>query len=202
MTTSSFESHIADSLSIEVSGASLIRMDSLLAARLTRARAARFRGWRIAAAAALMILVVPLAAVATAGIRHTEDPFGVVDAKGFQAEVDAAKEAVALPAGASWPPYLVADPDAGYSRNGGRSWVEGVAFCRWMDAWLNATESADIAAATTARDTLLTVPTWVLYTGPFGDQSYRDVLDASLAGVSANNPQAAREASRPACSGA
>lgn len=200
MNVSSFERRLADAMSIEITDASLDKLDRLLAGKLSRRRMPRLDRWRIAVVVAILAISTSVAAVATAGIKHTEDPFGDVDAAGFQAEIDAAKQVVPLPAGVVWPSYLKAqDENAGYSRNGGRFWVEEVAFCLWIDSWATAVDTADTASAEVARDTLLSVPTWTLYSSPFADQSYRDVLDRSLAGVQGGDVRAARDASQPAC---
>jgi hypothetical protein len=200
MSASSFDQRLAEALSLDVDTETLDRLDRMVEARLTRRSISRRRGWRIALVVATIALSIPIIGTATAGIRDTEGPFGYVDATGFQAEIDAAKEVVPLPAGAAWPAFLKAqDPIGGYSRNGGRFWVEQVAFCLWMDSWTTAVDTSDRASAKVARDTLLSVPTWTLYTSPFADQSYRDVLDLSLAGVLAGDTTAARGASRPAC---
>jgi hypothetical protein len=199
MTAIEFERRLTDALSVDISDQAMARLDDMLAARLTHRRPA-LRGWRVAAVVALLAIAIPLAAVATAGIRHTEDPFGVTDAAGYQAEIDAAKQVVPLPAGAQWPPYVdVQNHDAGYSRGGGRFQVESVAFCLWVGSWLGAVDAGDKPSTEVARTTLLAVPTWELYTSPFADQSYRDVLDNILAGVAANDPIVTRGASRPAC---
>jgi hypothetical protein len=58
----------------------------------------------------------------------------------------------------------------------------------WLGSWLDATNHGDLPGANAARGTLLTVPTWVLYTSPFADQSYRDVLDKIIARVQADDP--------------
>jgi hypothetical protein len=202
MSASEFEHRLEGALTIEIADQALLRLDTMLAARLTRRRLPNLRRWRIAAVVAVLVIAVPLVAVATAGIRHTEDPFGIIDAAGFQAEIDAAKQGVPLPAGAHWPSYVdVQEHNGGYSRGGGRFQVEGVAFCLWLGSWLDATSAGDEGVAKTARDTLLTVPTWVLYTSPFADQSYRDVLDKIIAGVRADDPSADgfRRASAGAC---
>jgi hypothetical protein len=197
--TPSFENRLADALSFDISDSALRRLDTDLAAQLAGSRRQRRLG-RLVAAVAVLAIAAPLAAVATAGIRYTENPFGVTDATAFQAEIDAAKQTVALPPGAEWPAFLtVTDKNAGYSRDGGRFWVESIAFCLWMDAWIADERAGQSAAAETERDTLLTVPTWSFYSSPFADQSYRDVLDKALAGVKANDTAAARDASQPAC---
>ena len=51
--------------------------------------------------AAVLTMVIPLAALG--GVFSTEDPFGLADPAEFQAELDAALAAVALPAGRTWP---------------------------------------------------------------------------------------------------
>ncbi|MGZ8741135.1 MAG: hypothetical protein ACXWZ8_11115 [Gaiellaceae bacterium] len=202
MSASDFEHRLGSALTVEIEDRALQRLDRMLAARLTRRRRPNVRGWRIAAAVGVLAIAAPLAAIATAGSRYTETPFGLSDAAGFQAEIDAAKQAVPLPAGVQWPSYVdVQDHEGGYSRGGGRFQVEGVAFCLWLGSWLDATRAADVAAANAARRTLLAVPTWVLYTSPFADQSYRDVLDKITAGVQANDPSGAefQGASAAAC---
>ena len=199
MTAISFESRLAHAFGFEVSEGALARLDRKVADRIGLRRSAR-RQWKLALLATTVLVAVPLAAVATAGIRTTEDPFGDVDAAGFRAEIEAAKQVVPLPPGAEWPAFLkVTNDNASYSRNGGRFWVESVAFCVWMDAWVRATYSGNVAEAASDRDTILGMPTWQFYSSPFADQSYRDVLDRTFAGVEARDPAAARAASKPAC---
>jgi hypothetical protein len=198
MTATSFEARLADAFRFEVSQHALERLDGMVAAGIARRRPAR--RWKLVLLATAALVAVPLAAVATAGIRTTEDPFGDVDAAAFRAEIDAAKQVVPLPQGAEWPAFLkVPDENASYSRNGGRFWVESVAFCVWIDAWVTATNSGNAEVAATDRDTILAMPTWQFYSSPFADQSYRDVLDRAFAGVEARDPAAARTASNPAC---
>src|SRR5688572_12602534 len=56
--------------------------------------------------------------------------------------------------GRAWPSFLAVDPTAGgYSRGGGRSWVESVAMCLWFDEFLDArrADAVDREAAAARR---------------------------------------------------
>lgn len=201
MTTSSFDRRLADALNVRVSDETVQRLDEVVS-DLVNLRPVRLRAWRIAGALAVLVIAVPLVAVTSAGIRHTEDPFGLNSAAAFQAEIDAAKEVVPLPAGATWPSYVdVQDPDGSYSRLGGRTQVEGVAFCLWVGSWVRAKNAGDTLTADAARTTLLKVPTWEMYTGAFATPEFRDVIDRIVAGVRANDPSTDgfRVASLAAC---
>jgi hypothetical protein len=131
-----------------------------------------------------LLVAAPAVFAVSAALRSTESPNGLASAAAFQAEIDAAKKVVPLPAGATWPPSLVASDRSGsYSAGGGRTWVEFVAFCAWDRSWLAAAASDRGAQAQVARDTILAVPTWELYLGEFATQSLRDVVDTVIAGV-------------------
>ncbi len=131
-----------------------------------------------------LLIAAPVVFAVSAALRSTESPNGLASATAFQAEIDAAKKVVPLPAGATWPPSLtVSDQSASYSASGGRSWVEFVAFCAWDRSWLAATASGASEQAQTARDVILTMPTWELYRGEFATDSSRAAIDAVIMGV-------------------
>jgi len=122
-------------------------------------------------------------------LQTTESPNGLASAAAFQAEIDAAKAVVPLPAGATWPASLAAtDTGGSYSAGGGRSWVEFVAFCAWDRSWLAATASNAITDTQQAEDVIVAAPTWEFYRGEFATQSVRDVIDGVIAGVKVGDP--------------
>ncbi len=140
---------------------------------------------RRVALVAVVLLILPLGAAA-AGILGggTESPHGLVDARGFQAEITAAEAVVPIPSGMSWPASINAK-DGNYSAGGGRVQVENTAFCLWSQAWLEATATGEAAAAQQALGVLEAYPTWTSYTGEFATQSYRDVIDVVIDGARA-----------------
>lgn len=137
---------------------------------------------------AAALLLLPLG-VAAAGLFRggTESPNGLVDAQGFQAEITSAEAVVPIPPGMTWPASINARDGESYSADGGRVQVEYTAFCLWSQAWLNATAGGDTGASRQALSVLTDYPTWTGYTGQFATQSYRDVVDAVIAGAVAGN---------------
>lgn len=135
----------------------------------------------------LLVAVLVLVPVVGAGaaILSTETPLGIASAAEFAAELEAAKEEVPLPVGRTWPagPSLAVNPDAGYSRGGGRSTVEAVAFCIWLDEWLDAREAGDADREHAAATTVAAVPTWPSWTSPFWTESYTDHLQGLITAV-------------------
>ena len=133
---------------------------------------------------AALLIAGPTVFAVSAALRSTESPNGLASAAAFQAEIDAAKKVVPLPAGATWPPYLtVSDKSGSYSAGGARTWVEYVAFCSWDSSWLAATASGAAELAETARSTILTTPTWEFYGGQFATDSSRAGIERVIAGV-------------------
>lgn len=141
---------------------------------------------RRVALVAAVLLILPLGAAA-AGILGggTESPNGLVDARGFQAEITDAESVVPIPSGMSWPASIDAKEGNYYSAGGGRVQVENTAFCLWSQAWLEATATGDAAAAQQALGVLEAYPTWTSYTGEFATQSYRDAIDVVIGGARA-----------------
>jgi hypothetical protein len=143
-------------------------------------------------------LAIALATIACAcGPGASQD---ITTGEGYQHEIDLAKAATALPPEATWPPYVdVTDRDAGYDRGGGRSQVEGVAFCLWLQYWVHSARSGDEAAKAAAAAVIVAAPSQEFITGKFADQSYRDVIVQVIADVRADNPAAVLKSGRPPC---
>lgn len=177
-------------LSAPMSPAEAAALDARLHARLRPTAIRRhLPNRRIALVVATLLLLAPLVYGVSAALRSTESPFGLASAAAFQAEIDAAKQVVPLPPGATWPPYLRAqDPGGSYSAGGARTWVEFVVFCSWSRSWLDDRASGATSLEASARDVLLTTPTWEFYRGVFATQSSRDGIDLVLAGVRAGDP--------------
>ncbi|MEX0631164.1 MAG: hypothetical protein WEE67_09430 [Chloroflexota bacterium] len=164
---------------------------AVIGARVERAlRAAPIRPqWRVTGRSLLLVaalfVVLPAILGVGAAILSTEDPFGLASGAGFEAELDAAIAITAIPAGATWPDYLVTDRSASYSRGGGRAWVEYVAMCMWEVEWLNARASGDAAREAAARATILDFPNWwstdSVWFRPEGAR--REYLEPIVAGV-------------------
>ena len=158
------------------------RLRDRLEPRSVRRLHIRPRG--IALVLAVLLVAAPAVFVVSAALRSTESPNGLASAAAYEAEINAAKKVVPLPAGATWPLSLTASDQSGsYSAGGGRTWVEFVAFCAWDRSWLAATASDSGAQADAARYTIIAVPKWEFYRGEFASQSLRDVVDTVIAGV-------------------
>jgi hypothetical protein len=120
----------------------------------------RHRAIRTVLLLAALFVIVPSILGVGAAIMSTEDPFGLTDAAGFQAELDSAMAITPIPAGATWPDFLTADSNAAYSAGGGRAWVELVSMCLWEVEWLHARAAADTAREALARTTIIGFPDW------------------------------------------
>lgn len=138
---------------------------------------------------AVVVVALPLAALG--GMFSTEDPFGLATPIEFQAELDAAMNDVPLPEGRAWPdvPALRADQPGvgGYSREGGRGTVEGIAVCIWLDEWLDARVSADVAREKVAAIQIDGIRTWPSWDSVFWDQSVRDYYGPIIDAVADGN---------------
>jgi hypothetical protein len=153
-------------------------------------------GWRrmttrTALLVALLVLVVlpTLFGVSAALLRAgSETPFGLAGSAEFQREIEAAKAVTPIPPGYTWPASLRAKDNVAYSRGGGYMQVEYVAFCMWQVDWLDARQANDIRRQASDREVIQRYPTWQSYTGPFADQSYRDLMDQVIAAVGRNDP--------------
>jgi hypothetical protein len=150
--------------------------------------------------AAALVIAIPLVAAAAA-ILSTEDPFGLADATEFQAELDAAKAVVPLPAGRSWPAHLtVTDQSAGYSRGGARSWVENNALCIWFDEWLDARAAGDASRTGLAAAEIGRIPTWPSWNSVFWTQSVRDWYGPIIQQVANGDPSGVEREMQSSCS--
>jgi hypothetical protein len=194
MTTEPMEQRLTTALSMPMSTAQRAALDLRLTRVLGGASAegtARRRSplKRSLLLVAILLIVLPSMFVVGAALMSTEDPFGLVDSAAFQVEIDAAKAAVAIPAGATWPTYLHADGSAAYSAGGGRSWVELSAMCLWEADWLAARAAGDAARLEVARSTILGFPEWQSYrVGIFWTESVRDHIDVLVAAVGRDDP--------------
>jgi hypothetical protein len=182
MTSPDIESALRATLSLPMTSQQRAALDARFRDRLERSAHRRFRVRRRGLALALVAAFV-LAPTVYAGIRLTESPNGLSPATDFQAEIDAAKAVVPLPPGATWPPYLVADKSASYSRGGGRTWVELVSFCSWNRAWLASTASGASASARADRDQIEAATSWEFYRGEFATDSFRGYIDHVITAV-------------------
>ena len=122
--------------------------------------------------AGLLAIAVP--SVIVGGMLLTESPNGLAGATEFAGEIEAAKLAVPLPPGRTWPEFLRPDPNASYSRGGGLPTIESVATCIWFDEWLDARAAGDEPREAAAAATIADIPTWRSWNSHFFDQSYRD----------------------------
>jgi len=144
---------------------------------------------------ALAIALVAIAGACGPGVSQD-----ITTAEGYQREIDLAKADVALPPEATWPPSVdVTDRDAGYDRGSGRSQVEGVAFCLWLQYWVDSARSGDEAARAAATAVIVAAPSKEFFSGKFADQSYRDVIVQVIADVRADKPAAVMKSGRPSC---
>jgi hypothetical protein len=133
-----------------------------------------------------VLTVVPLGAAASGFLGGgTESPHGMVDAAGYREEIEAAQAVVPIPPGSAWPPVTV--PPGIYSRDGGRSEVEFVAFCLWSDAWLEAHREGDGAAESQSLRMLKAYRAWVGL-DDFADASFRDGIDSVVGAAIAGQP--------------
>lgn len=176
------ETRLATGLGASMTDAQQATLDARLAARLAgRNGRAGSSARRRSLVAVSVIAVLAISAVVgvSAAIRLTESPFGLASAEEFAREVEAAKQVVPIPSGATWPGYLAVDDRSGtYAREGGQTWVEFVAVCLWSESWLAAERGGDAATRTTATDALRDVPTWAIYRrADPSDTNLRETLD-------------------------
>lgn len=200
----SFEDRLGEVLSAPMSPQQRTELDrrveSALAATPFPVRRRRAPVRRSVLLAAALVLLLPTIFVVGAAL-NTEDPFGLTDAPGFQAELDAAMAQVPLPAGRAWPDYLRADPSAAYSRGGGQSWVELNAVCIWFDEWLGARAASDADRERIAAATIADIPTWPSWSSPFWTESVRDHLVPLIAAIDHGDATPIRREMQLNCSG-
>lgn len=190
MTSPDLDGALRAALSAPMTSQQRASLEDRLRARLDRRqrRAVQMGPRTIAFAFAALLIAAPAVLAVSYALRSTESPNGLASAAAFQAEIDAAKKVVPLPAGATWPSYLTASDESGsYSAGGGRTWVEFVAFCAWDRSWLAASGSDASAQAQTARNVILGVPDWEFYRGEFATDSFRAGIDAVIAAVRAGD---------------
>jgi hypothetical protein len=166
-------------------------------------RPRRHRAVRTVLLLAALFVIVPSILGVGAAIMSTEDPFGLTDADGFQAELDSAMAITPIPAGATWPDFLSADPNVAYSAGGGRAWVELVSMCLWEVEWLHARAAADAAREALARTTIIGFPDWYSTDSVFfqPDGSRAAYLAPIVAGVRIGDPTALARDVELNCSG-
>ncbi|HEX7949314.1 MAG TPA: hypothetical protein VF494_03115, partial [Candidatus Limnocylindrales bacterium] len=161
MTSPDLDGALRAALSTPMTARQRASLDRRLNERLDRRarRAVHIQPRRLVLLLAALLIAAPAVFAVSAALRSTESPNGLASAAAFQAEIDAAKQVVPLPAGATWPPYLTAaDKRGSYSAGGGRTWVEFVAFCAWDRSWLAATASGASEQSQAMRDVILTTP--------------------------------------------
>ena len=178
------EDRIIEALRAPVAADTRIALDSRVQAAIaaTPSRGKR-RTWITRSLVFAGLLAIAIPGVIVGGILLTESPNGLADATEYGAELDAAKLEVPLPDGRSWPDFLRPDPNASYSRGGGRPTVEAVATCIWFDEWTDARASDDVVREATAAATIAGIPSWEAWDSHFFDQSYRDHLEPIIAAV-------------------
>lgn len=190
MTSPDLDGALRAALSAPMTTLQRAALEDRLRARLQRSspRRVRARPRTVALLLGALLIAAPAVFAVSAALRSTESPNGLASAAAFQAEIDAAKRDVPLPAGATWPPYLTASDNGGsYSAGGGRTWVEFVAFCAWDRSWLATTASGATGQARTAREVILDMPNWEFYRGEFATDSSRAAIDAVIVGVRAGD---------------
>ena len=189
MTSPDLETTLRSVLGTPMTTRQSAALDARLGGRLARRTPHRFHVRRrsVVLGVAVLLLAVPALFPVSGLMRTTEAPLGLEPSSAFQAEIDAAEKVVPLPAGATWPPYLVAQHGANYSAGGGRSWVEMVAFCSWSRSWLAGEASGDTAQAQAARAVILAAPTWEFYRALFATQSSRDGIGRIVSAVRAGD---------------
>jgi hypothetical protein len=195
MTHDEFVQRLETALVESMTPAQRTAVDTRVSAAIARV-SQRPTGWRrmttrTALLVALLVLVVlpTLFGVSAALFRAgSETPFGLAGSAEFDREIDAAKAVTPIPPGYAWPASLRAKDNVAYSRGGGYMQVEYIAFCMWQVDWLDARQAHDATRQAADRDVILGYPTWRSYTGPFADQSYRDLMDQVIAAVGRDDP--------------
>ena len=195
MTHDEFAQRLETALVEPMTPAQRTAVDTRVSAAVARA-ARRPTGWRrmttrTALLVALLVLVVlpTLFGVSAALLRAgSETPFGLAGSAEFNREIEAVKAVTPIPPGYTWPATLHAKYGVVYSRGGGYMQVEYIAFCMWQVDWLNARQANDVTRQAADRDVIQGYPTWQSYTGPFADQSYRDLMDKVIAAVRRDDP--------------
>lgn len=187
--TESIEERLASVLRRPMTASQVAHLDLRVSDARERPRPTpwrRLQFGRKAVLALAMLVIVPLGAAASGFLGGgTESPHGLVDAAGRRAEIEAAQAVVPIPPGSAWPPVTV--PPGSYSREGGRSEVEFVAFCLWSDAWLDAHREGDDTGETQSLRKLKAYRTWIR-SDEFADESFRDVIDAVVDAAIAGQP--------------
>lgn len=163
------------------------------------------RSRRLILLVALLAVAMPFAAAGVDDLSALLDR--LVPGPEFQTELDAAMAEVPLPDGRAWPdvpsldaanfrgPYESDPPPDGdyYQAGGGHSTVEYIAACIWFDEWLVAHDSGDAERQAAAAQTISAIPTWDLWTSPFSDKSYTDLLQRVIDGVESGDAEPLRQ---------
>jgi hypothetical protein len=189
-----FEGRITETLRAPVAPDLRAALDRRVRAAIDAAPAPPRRGFNVTRALVLVgLLALALPGVIVGGVRLTEGFLGLIDARAFAEEIEAAKDMVPLPAGRAWPEYFRAgDPNAMFDRGGALPWAESIATCLWLDEWLDARAAADIAREGIAAQAIAGIPSWQSWNTPFFDQSYRDYYRSIFGAVARGDERPVR----------
>lgn len=199
----SFEDHLGAALTVPMTSAQRAALDARLASSLAAPRRRGLFGRRVVRRSLLLVtaVLIALPLMAAAGLFSTEDPYGLANASEFQAELNAAKAVVPLPADRTWPSFLkVTDQSGAYSRGGARGWVESVAMCIWFDDWLSARNAGNAVREQAARAEIASIPSWPSWNSVSWTQSVRDHYAPIIRQVTTGDPTGVQAEMQTNCS--
>jgi hypothetical protein len=187
------------------------RMAGVLRGTMVRRGLRRLNRPKLLLLVALLALTLPFAA------SGVDELFHAVTGPDFQREIDAELANVPLPAGRDWPdvgalqpatyrgPYEGEPPgEFDYWESGpgaARSVAEFVAVCVWFDEWLIAHDAGDTERQSAVSQGIAEIPTWPSWSSEWWDTSVTDLLQTSIDGIAAGDPEAVRSFSTLNCSG-
>lgn len=218
-TDSAFEQLVASALAAPMRSEQRSTLDERLAAALQGipARRARsgFRRPKLLLLFALLALTVPFAAAGVDDLAQFVAQY--VTGPEFDDEINAELGNVPLPDGREWPdigalrpseirgPYEGEPPgESDYWQTGpgaARSVVEFVAVCVWFDEWLVAHDAGNAERQAAVAQGVAEIPAWPSWTSGWWDKSVTDLLQKSIDGISAGNPEPVRSFSALNCTG-